>query len=44
MKFPVLPCGEHNLNKPVTKELREKEGNGHSGAEKGVGYVNFSFP
>lgn len=34
MKFLVLPCRECNLNKLVTEELREKEGNGNQDQKK----------
>lgn len=40
MKFFVLPCREHQLNKPV-KELKGEKGNGNSGAERGVRYADF---
>lgn len=42
MKFFVLPCREHQLNKPVKeKELRGVKGDGNSGAERGVRYADF---
>lgn len=42
MKFLVLPCRNHHLNKPVReKELKGKGGNGNSGTEREVKYVDF---